>query len=147
MRMGFFLGLFHILYNQSVMHNGAAMTTVMQAAIPTVVVIVAFYLWKEALTLVKIGSMLFVFIGTFLASLILLPLQPFTRQPFPLNPTMLYAFWGLIAISTIGAFTLHLLGVKYIQVGIASILVMSELLFGCVYAFFLLGERLSIIQI
>ncbi len=81
------------------------------------------------------------------ASLILLPLQPFTRRPFPLNPTMLYAFWGLIAISTFGAFTLHLLGVKYIQVGIASILVMSELLFGCVYAFFLLGERLSIIQI
>jgi DME family drug/metabolite transporter len=197
--MGFFLGGFHIFYNQSILFNGAAVTTVLQAAMPGVVTVVAFYLWKEKLTRAKIGSMLVIFIGTALASgvnifsleqtdtagliaglivpffyagwtlcgknlvakygataslsiafgvasLMLLPLQPFTPQPLPLNPTIGIAFCGLIVISTFGSFTLYLMGMKYIQAGVASILVMSEILFACVFAWFLLGERLTFVQ-
>lgn len=197
--MGFFLGAFHIFYNQSVVLNGAAVTTVLQAAMPGVVTVAAFYLWKEALTRAKIGSMIIIFIGTALASgidlfsleqtntaglmagftvpffyagwslcgknmvakygataslaiafgvasVMLLPLQPFTPQPLPLNPVIGMAFFGLIAISTFGAFTLYLMGMKYIEAGVASILVMSEILFAGVYAWFLLGERLTFVQ-
>lgn len=197
--MGFFLGGFHIFYNQSVLLNGAAVTTVLQAAMPGVVTVAAFYLWKEKLTRAKVGSMLVIFIGTALASgvnifsleqthtaglmaglivpffyagwslcgknmvakygataslsiafgvasLMLLPLQPFTPQPLPLNPTIGIAFCGLIVISTFGSFTLYLMGMKYIQAGVASILVMSEILFACVFAWFLLGERLTFVQ-
>jgi len=197
--MGFFLGGFHIFYNESVVLNGAAVTTVMQAAMPAVVTVAAFYLWKEELTRAKMVSMILIFMGTALASginffslkqtntaglmagfivpflyagwilcgknmvskygataclaiafgvasIILLPLQPFTSQPFPLNLTMVSAFCGLIAISTFGAFTLYLMGMKYIQAGIASILSMSEILFAGVYAWFLLGERLTPVQ-
>lgn len=198
--MGFFLGGFHIFYNQSVVLNGAAVTTVMQAAMPAVVAVAAFYLWKEEMTIEKICSMVVISAGTVLssgvdlfsleqantavlmagltvpffyagwtlcgknmvskygataclaiafgvASIMLLPLQPFTNQPLPLNPTMGLAFCGLIAISTFGAFTLYLLGMKYIQAGIASIIVMSEILFAGVYAWFLLGERLTPVQL
>ncbi|MCF6248729.1 MAG: DMT family transporter [Desulfobacula sp.] len=198
--MGFFLGGFHIFYNQSILLNGAAVTTILQAAMPAVVTVAAFYLWEEKLTRLKITSMSIIFIGTALASginffsmeksntaglmagfivpvlyagwslcgknmvskygataslsiafgvasLVLLPFQPFTTQPLPLNPTLLFAFCGLIAISTFGAFSLYLLGMKYIQAGIASILVMSEILFAGVYAWFLLGERLTTVQI
>lgn len=198
--MGFFLGGFHIFYNQSVMLNGAAVTTVMQAAMPAVVTVAAFYLWKEELTREKIVTMIIIFTGTAMASginifsleqtnmaglmagfivpflyagwslcgknmvskygatacltiafgiasIMLLPLQPFTDQPFPLSSTMAFAFCGFIAISTVGAFTLYLLGMKYIQAGIASIIVMSEILFAGVYAWFLLGERLTPVQL
>lgn len=198
--MGGFLGGFHIFYNQSVVLNGAAVTTVLQAAMPGVVTVAAFYLWKEELTGEKIGSMVLIFIGTALASgvnifaleqtntagliagfivpllyagwslcgknmvlkygatgcltiafgiasIMLLPLQPFANQPFPLNSTAIFAFCGLIAISTFGAFSLYLMGMKYIQAGIASIFVMSEILFAGVYAWFLLGERLTPVQI
>lgn len=198
--MGFFLGGFHIFYNESVILNGAAVTTVMQAAMPAVVTVAAFYLWEEELTWAKIVSMIFIFMGTALASginffslkqtnmaglmagfivpflyagwilcgkkmvlkygataclaiafgvasIILLLLQPFTNQPFPLNLTMASAFCGLITISTFGAFTLYLMGMKYIQAGIASILSMSEILFAGVYAWFLLGERLTSVQV
>ncbi len=198
--MGFFLGGFHIFYNKSVMINGAAVTTVLQAAMPAVVAIAAFYILKEDLTRKKIISMIIIFVGTCLASginvfsleqtnlaglmagftvplfyagwtlcgknmvskygataclaiafgvasIMLLPLQFFTDQPLPLNPTIVFAFCGLIVISTFGAFTLYLLGMKYIQAGTASIIVMSEILFAGVYAWFLLGERLTFIQV
>ncbi|MCK5099740.1 MAG: EamA family transporter [Desulfobacteraceae bacterium] len=194
--MGFFLGGFHILYNKSIMLNGAAVTTVLQAAMPALVTMAAFYLWKEELTREKIASMIIIFAGTAMASgvnifsleqtntaglmagftvplfyagwslcgkslvskygatacltiafgiasIMLLPLQPFTSQPLPLNRTIIFAFCGLIAISTFGAFTMYLQGMKYIQAGIASIFVMSEILFAGVYAWFLLGERLT----
>ena len=198
--MGFFLGGFHILYNKSIMLNGAAVTTVLQAAMPAVVTIAAFYFWKEELTREKIGSIIIIFAGAALvsgvnifsleqtntvgliagfsvplfyagwslcgknlvskygatacltiafgiASIMLLPFQPFTSQPLPLNPTIIFAFCGLIVISTFGAFTLYLLGMKYIQVGTASILVMSEILFAGVYSWFLLGERHTMVQV
>lgn len=198
--MGFFLGSFHIIYNQSVVLNGAAATSVLQAAMPGVVTLAAFYLWKEELTREKIGSMILIFMGTAMASqinffsleqtntqgllagftvpflyagwslcgknmvskygatgcltiafgvasIMLLPLQPFTRQPLPVNPASALAFCGLIGISTFGGFSLYLLGMKYIQAGTASILVMSEIFFTLIYAGVLLGEQLTLIQL
>ncbi len=198
--MGFFLGGFHILYNKSVMLNGASVTTVLQAAMPAVVTVAAYYLWKEELTREKIGSMIIIFLGTAMASgvnffsleqtftvglmagftvplfyagwslcgknmvskygatacltiafgvasIMLLPFQPFTSQPLPLNQQIIFTFCGLTVISTFGAFTLYLLGMKYIQAGTASILAMSEIFFAGVYAWFMLGERLTPVQI
>lgn len=197
--MGIFLGGFHIFYNQSVMVNGASVTTVMQAAMPGIVTVAAFYLWKEQLTRRKLLSLVMIFIGTAMASgvnlfaleqideagimvgaivpvfyagwslcgkhlvlkygalaclsiafgiasLMLLPLQPFTPQPLPLNPTMGAAFFGLITISTFGAFSLYLLGLKQIQAGVASMIAMSEIIFAGSYAWFLLDERFSAVQ-
>lgn len=197
--MGAGLGSFHILYNQSILLNGAAVTTVQQAAMPAVVSIAALYLWKEALTREKIISMAIIFLGTALASglnlfqlektnfpglmvgfivpvlyaswtlcgkrvvpvygafaslalafgvatLMLLPLQPFAAQPFPITPTSAAAFFGLIALSTFGGFSLYMIGLKHVQAGVASILVMSEILFAGVYAFSFLGERLNSLQ-
>lgn len=198
--MGLSLGCFHIFYNKSVMLNGVSVTTVLQAAMPGIVSLVAYYLWKEELTRAKIGSMILILIGTIMASnfnlfslgqiniegitagaatplfyagwiiggknvvskygasasltiafgvasILLLPLQPFTSQPFPLNTTIVMAFIGFIAISTISSFTFYLMGLKHIQAGVASILAMSEILFACLFAWFLLHEHLTFYQI
>ena len=198
--MGIFLGGFHVFYNQSVMQNGAAVTTVLQAAMPAVVTITAFYLWKEEVTGKKILSMVLIFIGTVLASgvdvfsmgpmnmgglaagfgvpffyagwslcgknlvstygtpaclavafgvasLMLLPLQPFTQAPLPVNITMALAFLGLMVVSTFGAFSLYLMGLKHLPAGIASILVMSEIFFAGIYAWLILDERFSMVQL
>lgn len=197
--MGCCLGGFHIFYNKSVMINGAAVTTVEQAAMPAVVTIAALYLWKEALTREKIIAMIIIFFGTVMASglnlfalektnatgltvglfvpffyagwtlfgktivsrygavacltiafgiaaMMLSPLQPFVTQPSTLDFKIILIFSGLIIFSTVGAFTLYMVGLKYVQAGIASILVMSEILFAGVYAWFLLGERLTPLQ-
>lgn len=198
--MGIFLGGFHVFFNQSVMQNGAAVTTVLQAAMPAVVTITAFYLWKEELTGKKILSMILIFIGTVLASgmdlfstgpmnvpglvagffvpffyagwslcgknlvssygtpaclavafgvaaLVLLPFQPFTQAPLPINMTMALAFFGLMTVSTFGAFSLYLMGLNHLPAGIASILVMSEIFFAGVYARVFLDERMSVVQL
>lgn len=198
--MGIFLGAFHIVYNQSVVLNGVAITTVLQTAMPAVVTIASFYIWKEALTIQKFLAMGVIFTGTAIASgldifsldhttalsllsgaavpllyagwslcgkagvskygaglcltiafgvasIMLLPLQPFTRQPLPVNPAMAAAFLGLISISTFGGFILYFMGMKHIQAGIASILVMSEIFFAGLYSRVFLGERQTLVQV
>ena len=95
----------------------------------------------------KYGATACLTIAFGVASIMLLPFQPFTSHPLPLNPIIIFAFCVLIIISTFGAFTLYLISMKYIQVGTASILVMSEILFAGVYAWFLLGERLTSVQV
>ncbi len=198
--MGIFLGGFHVFYNQSVMQNGAAVTTVLQAAMPAGVTAAAFYLWKEEVTGKKILSMILIFIGTVFASgvdvvsmgpvnitgliagigvpifyagwslcgknlvsiygtpaclaiafgvaaLMLLPFQPFTEAPLPVNRIMALAFAGLMAISTFGAFSLYLMGLSRLPAGIASILVMSEIFFAGVCARVFLDERMSVVQL
>ena len=198
--MGAGLGSFHILYNQSILLNGTAVTTVQQAAMPAVVCIAALYLWKETLTREKIISMGIIFLGTTLASglnlfdlektnitglmvgftvpifyaawtlvgkrvvpiygapaslalafgiasLLLLPMQPFVAQPFPLTPVIVAAFCGLILLSTFSGFFLYMTALKYIQAGVAATLVMSEILFAGSYAFFFLGEGFNSVQL
>jgi len=82
-----------------------------------------------------------------LASSLLLPLQFFVPQPWPLQPTTWLWFTGLIGLSTLSAFFLYAVGIGRLQAGIASILLMSEIVFAVVYAYILLGERLAISQI
>ncbi len=200
MGMGGFLGLFHIFYNKSVMLNGASITTVDQAAMPAVVSLAAWYLWKESLDFEKIAAMVLIFAGTVMASglhsfdfgkadasglmagfcvpvlyagwtlcgktmvnrygpnfclmiafgtaaFLLFFLQPFTAQPVHISLRTIMLFSGLIVFSTIGAFTLYMVGLQYIQAGVAGILAMSEIIFAGVYARFLLGEHLDMIQI
>lgn len=197
--MGVSLGCFHIFYNQSILLNGASVTTVEQAAMPAFVTLAAWYLWKEPVGKVKPMSILIIFIGTVMASgvglsdvkgghtaglmvgltvpvfyagwticgkqivgrygavfclgmafavasLVLLPFQPFTRQPSVSNLQFILSFAGLISISTVGAFTLYMMGLNHIQAGVASIIVMSEIFFAGIYAWFLLSERISPVQ-
>jgi len=82
-----------------------------------------------------------------LASAILLPLQFFIPQPWPIQPTTWLWFAGLIGLSTVSAFFLYAVGIGRLQAGIASILLMSEIAFAVLYAYFLLDERLVISQI
>lgn len=81
------------------------------------------------------------------ASVVLLPLQPFVTQPAGINTRFVLSFAGLISVSTVGAFTLYMVGLNHIQAGIASILVMSEILFAGGYAWFLLSERFDFTQL
>ncbi len=66
--MGVSLGIFHVFWNLGVMLNGAAVTTVQQAAMPAIVVIVAWFIWQESLTWRKIWAIILTFVGTVLVS-------------------------------------------------------------------------------
>ena len=82
-----------------------------------------------------------------IASMLLLPLQFFVPQPWPLQPTTWLWFAGLIGLSTLSAFFLYAVGIGRLQASIASILLMSEIAFAVFYAYLLLGERLMMPQI
>lgn len=82
-----------------------------------------------------------------IASAMLLPLQFFIPQPWPVQPTTWLWFAGLIGLSTVSAFFLYAVGIGRLQAGIASILLMSEIAFAVFYAYLLLNERLVITQI
>jgi len=66
--MGVSLGTFHVFWNLGVMLNGAAVTTVQQAAMPAIVVVVAWFIWQESLTWRKIMAVILTFAGTVLVS-------------------------------------------------------------------------------
>lgn len=66
--MGGSLGIFHIFWNLGVLVNGAAVTTVQQAAVPAVVTIAARLIWRESLTWHKLLAIGLTFAGTVLAS-------------------------------------------------------------------------------
>ena len=82
-----------------------------------------------------------------IASVILLPLQFFIHQPWPIQPIAWLWFAGLIGLSTLSAFFLYAVGIGRLPAGIASILLMSEIAFAVLYAYLLLNERLTISQI
>jgi drug/metabolite transporter (DMT)-like permease len=198
--MGVSLGTFHVLWNLGVFLNGAAVATVQQAAMPAIVAIAAWLIWRESLTWTKILAILMTFVGTVLVSglgdaslvrlgiggflvglgipvmyaswnlfgkrirrtynpvttltyafgvgaLVLLPFQFFTPQPWPLAPTTPLWFTGLILISTILPFTVYTLALGWLPASVATILAMSEIFFVAVYAYVLLGERLTPSQI
>ncbi|RME69516.1 MAG: hypothetical protein D6784_18335 [Chloroflexi bacterium] len=198
--MGASLGAFHVFWNLGVMLNGAAVTTVQQAAMPAIVTVTAWFLWREPLTWRKIGAIILTFAGTVLvsgvgeleqvplttagllvgfgvplfyafwslfgkkargdydsmviltyafgfAALMLLPLQFFTPQPFPVPPVAYVWFFSLIAFSTIIAFFAYTFGLGRLPASVASILAMSEIAFVGVYAYLLLDEQLAPTQI
>jgi drug/metabolite transporter (DMT)-like permease len=66
--MGAALGLFHISWNLGVFLNGPAITTVQQSAMPVIVIITARFVWREPLTIRKIGAILLMIAGTVLVS-------------------------------------------------------------------------------
>lgn len=194
--MGASLGTFHVFWNLAVMLNGVAVATVQQVAMPAIVAVAAWLIWREPLTLIKVVAILLAFFGTVLVSgpdllggarlsltglfiglgtpafyaawtlfgkrarsehnpittltyafafgaLVLLPLQFFTPQPFPVSGTALLWFAALISLSTIMPFTLYTWALGRLPASVASILAMSEIAFVAVYAVVLLGERLT----
>lgn len=198
--MGASLGLFHVVWNLAVFLNGAAVATVQQAAMPAIVTVVAWAVWRESLTWSKIVAIVLTFVGTVLVSgldvlgqaelsiggflvglavpigyaawnlfgkrirqdynpittltyafgfgaLVLLPLQFFTPQPFPVSSTSLLWFAALILISTILPFSVYTFALGRLPASVATILAMSEIAFVAVYAYLILGERLTPSQI
>ena len=66
--MGISLGVFHVVLNLGYRLNGAAITTIQQAAMPAIVLVVARMVWKEPLTGLKLFSLMIIGVGTVLVS-------------------------------------------------------------------------------
>ncbi len=200
--MGISLGIFHVALNLGYQLNGAAITTVQQAAMPAIVLIVARMIWQEPLTGLKLVSLLLIAAGTILLSgllqsdtpdvsaasiavgflvpalyagwslfgkalrrgytpvvtlawafgigaLVLLPCQAVSGSLLPPRVPALAYLWfaGLTGVSTVLAFFAYTFALGRLPAGIASILVMSEIMFAVVYARVLLGEVLSVVEI
>jgi DME family drug/metabolite transporter len=198
--LGASLGIFHVFWNLGVLLNGAAVATVQQAAMPAIVAVAAWAIWRESLTWTKIAAILLTFVGTVLVSglevlgqaqlslgglliglgipvmyaawnlfgkkvretynpittltyafgfgaLVLLPFQFFTPQPWPTPPAAILSFAGLIALATIVPFSIYTFALGRLPASVATILAMSEIAFVAVYAYVLLGERLTASQI
>jgi drug/metabolite transporter (DMT)-like permease len=198
--LGASIGVFHIFWNLAVFLNGAAVATVQQAAMPAIVAVAAWAIWREPLTVRKIMAILLTFVGTVLVSgvsvlgeadltlygflvgmgtpityaswnlfikkvrggynpfttltygfgfgaLVLLPVQFFTPQPVDLPPVTLLHFAGLIIIATIGGFSIYTFALGRLQASVATILAMAEIPIVAVYAYVLLGERMTFDQV
>ena len=198
--LGGSLGIFHVFWNLGVFLNGAAVATVQQAAMPAIVAVAAWVIWRESLTWSKILAIILTFVGTVLVSgldvlgqvqlslggllvglgipvtyaawnlfgkkvratynpfttltyafafgaLVLLPFQFFTPQPWPVPGPAMVWFAALIALSTILPFSVYTFALGRLPASVATILAMSEIAFVAVYAYVLLGERLTPSQI
>ena len=197
--LGIGLGTFHVFWNLAVLVNGAAVATVQQAAMPAIVAVAAWFLWREPLTWAKMAAIGLTFVGTALVSgldvlgqtqltlagivigigtpatyaawtlfgkkvradyspfttllyafafgaLTLLPLQFFTPQPWPVAPSALFWFACLILGATITGFSAYTFALGRLPASVVGILAMSEIAFVAVYAYVLLGERLTLSQ-
>jgi drug/metabolite transporter (DMT)-like permease len=80
-------------------------------------------------------------------ALVLLPIQFFTPQPTGAPPSTLLHFAGLIVVATIGGFSIYTFALGRLQASVATILAMAEIPIVAVYAYVLLGERMTIDQI
>ncbi|MFW6183478.1 MAG: DMT family transporter [Chloroflexota bacterium] len=58
------IGLFHVLWNSSILVNGVAMATVLQANAPVVVAVIAWIVWREPLTWRKVVAIVLALLGT-----------------------------------------------------------------------------------
>ena len=197
--LGGSLGTFHVLWNLGVFLNGVAVATVQQAAMPAIVTVVAWLVWRESLTWNKVVAIILTFVGTVLvsgldvlgqttmpgrlfgrpghshdlrrlepvrqknpegynpfttltyafgfAALVLLPFQFFTPQPWPVTPAAMLWFAALIVVATLVPFSAYTFALGRLPASVASILAMSEIAFVAIYAYLLLGERLTASQI
>jgi DME family drug/metabolite transporter len=93
------------------------------------------------------GALVVLIFAFGIASALLLPLQFFISQPWPIQPRTWLWFAGLIGISSLAAFFLYAVGIGRLQASIASILLMSEIAFAVFYAYLFLEERLTTSQI
>ncbi len=80
-------------------------------------------------------------------ALVLLPIQLFTPQPKAVPPSTLLHFAGLILIATIGGFSIYTFALGRLQASVATILAMAEIPIVGVYAYVLLGERMTVDQV
>jgi DME family drug/metabolite transporter len=80
-------------------------------------------------------------------ALILLPFQFFTPQPWPVTSSGVLWFVALIIVATLTPFSAYTFALGRLPASVASILAMSEIAFVAVYAYSLLGERLTASQI
>jgi drug/metabolite transporter (DMT)-like permease len=196
--MGASLGAFHVCWNLAVLLNGAAVATVQQAAMPAIVVIVAWFVWREPFTWRKLVAILLTFAGTVFVSgidaigqagftmtgvlvglflpiayagwnlfgkgarersdpfviltygfafgaLALLPFQFFVPQPSTIPMLAWLGFAGWLC-QTIIAFSAYLFALGRLPAGVVSIWAMSEIAFVALFAYVLLGERLTWMQ-
>ncbi|MEA3341303.1 MAG: DMT family transporter [Chloroflexota bacterium] len=81
------------------------------------------------------------------SALVLFPFQFFTSQPWPVSPIVCLWFAGLVSLSTALPFPIYAFGLGRLPASVATILVMTEIPIVSVYAYFLLGERMSPDQI
>lgn len=93
------------------------------------------------------GALVVLIFAFGIASALLLPLQFFIAQPWPIRSQTWLWFAGLIGISSMAAFYLYAVGIGRLQAGVASILLMAEIAFAVFYAYLFLGERLTMSQI
>ena len=80
-------------------------------------------------------------------ALVLLPFQFFTPQPWPVPASSLLWFAGLILISTTLGFSVYAFGLGRLPASVATILAMVEIPVVAVYAYLLLGEKMTTDQI
>jgi drug/metabolite transporter (DMT)-like permease len=80
------------------------------------------------------------------AALVLLPFQFFIPQPWPVPPSALLYLAGLVLVTGVAGFTIYTFALGRLQASIATILAMAEIPFVAIYAFALLGERISALQ-
>lgn len=62
------IGIFHVMWNTSVLLAGVSIATVLQSNAPILVTLMAWLLWREPLTGRKIGAIVLAFAGTLLIS-------------------------------------------------------------------------------
>ena len=80
-------------------------------------------------------------------ALVLLPLQFFSPQPWPVPSSVWLNFAALIALSTIIPFFLYTFALRQLPASVATILAMTEIPIVSVYAYFLLDEHMAPTQV
>lgn len=103
----FSIGLFHVVWNISILVNGVAVSTVLQSNAPMVVTIVAWLLWREPLTWRKLLAIFLALVGTALISRIDNILsQQIAGQAFLLGlaTALLYATMSLFGKKLAGSY-------------------------------------------
>jgi drug/metabolite transporter (DMT)-like permease len=195
------IGFFHVLWNTAVLVNGVSVATVIQCNAPIFVTIMAWVLWREPLSPLKILAIVVAGVGIILiarldnlaqsdittyglviallsaiaygsfslfgkklsasysswtillyvfgfASLALLPFQLVGRSaPWPVPTKTLLSFLALVLFTTISGFGLYTTGLRRLQASIASITSNTEVPFAAVLSYFILGERLDLLQV
>jgi drug/metabolite transporter (DMT)-like permease len=77
-------------------------------------------------------------------ALLLLPVQFFTPQPWPIAPVDWFWFAVLIGFATIIPFSAYTFGLGRLPASVTGILAMTEIPFATLYAYVLLHERLTL---
>jgi len=95
----------------------------------------------------RCGPLTLLTYGFGFGALVLLPFQFFTPQPWPVPTSALPWFAGLIGIATIMGFSMYTFALGRLQASVASVLAMAEIPIVAVYAYVLLDERMTAIQV